>query len=641
MRYLLNLATLNPRCSSADIPPMEEDAAQNAAPKFLAEEYTERLDPSSIYCLGTDRDSRTCRVKNLYYNVKEKRFFLIKGALSESVGLPSATQLESDGGILVDLTSLQNHAIFSWSPELVEDGFLDKPQTIHRIYDKSVLFSRFVPGNTMHSIHDDLIGYYYLLRRWLPSFKDDLEDPFDRSHHLVFLDDHGEGPYSHLFNHLTDWPIRYKVKDLDNATPEHSLIVFKDAIVGNSKEANWYQYGFSEPQGPIPGKKVSGDKVRVVAAYLLRKLGIPPWNLTVVRESISEATRRTLLDQFQDIISEHAKEYHDSEGPPPTTPALQEVAPPSDDKLDSPCIAIFSRRGDRLMVNEGRLALALDRAFGLPIYFIRNEDLSFEKQVSILRRSIIAIGMHGSLLILSMFLPPRALLIELYPLWVPGNNYTPYKTLAALPGIDLWYGAWMNKHPKLNIPHPEYPASHGGLQDFSEELRNRVLSTEGVPTHLCCTDPFWLFRIYQDTYAHIPEILGDFIAPGLAATNRDLQQDAHNLFKRRSNSLNIPPAQINSDMVSYHWSFEPFSLHLKWAKPWNVNEVKRYGVWIHQIYYEYDTNQAMVDIVDLDPAVCNKGEVHLWIRSYYDSGEAADAHTPWSKKVVCLCPKTP
>ena len=622
----------------------KESQEPHLAPEFLVEEYKENLEPSSIYCIGMDRDSRNCRIKNLYYNVKEKKFFLIKGSLSETVGVPNASQLEVDGGVLVDLTTLQNHGAFAWTPELVSEGFMDRPQIIRRVHQRAVLFSRFVPGNTMHSIHDDIIGYYYLLRRWIPSPGNDPDNLFDGNHHLVFLDDHGQGPYCHLFTHFTNWPLRYKVEDMEGASLEDAFILFSDAIIGNSKEANWYHYGFSEPQGPIPGKQVSGYKVRAVASYLLKKMKLPLWNFTLIRDSIFEAAGQTLTDQFQDVISEHAKEYHDSENPPPTIPIMVEHPFQDDNQSDSPCIAIFSRRGDRLMLNEGRLALALNQALGFPVYFIRNEDLSFHTSVSIMRRSIIAIGMHGSLLILAMFLPPGALLIELYPLWVPGENYTPYKTLAALPGVDLWYGAWMNKHPNLNVPHPEYPSSHGGLESFDAELRNKVLSTKGVPKHLCCTDPFWLFRIYQDTYVHIPEILGEYVATGLAATSKHFRENRlayGNDFGSKSHlaDLTIPPAQINGDHVTYHWSMVPFSLHLKWGKPWNVEEVKKYGVWLHQVYDEYITNQPMVDIVGLGPAVCNEGEVHLWIRSYYHSSEGTELHTAWSRKIVCECPK--
>ena len=50
--------------------------------------------------------------------------------------------------------------------------------------------------------------------------------------------------------------------------------------------------------------------------------------------------------------------------------------------------------------------------------------------------------MHGSILALAMFLPPRSAVVELFPYGVPPQDYTPYRTLAELPHMQLAYGAW-------------------------------------------------------------------------------------------------------------------------------------------------------------------------------------------------------
>ena len=31
----------------------------------------------------------------------------------------------------------------------------------------------------------------------------------------------------------------------------------------------------------------------------------------------------------------------------------------------------------------------------------------------------------------------------------------------------------------------------------------QIISTHTVPKHVCCLDPFWLFRIYQDTFVDV------------------------------------------------------------------------------------------------------------------------------------------
>jgi len=59
----------------------------------------------------------------------------------------------------------------------------------------------------------------------------------------------------------------------------HSLPSFfflsKSVVVGILKKANWYQYGFGRPQGPIPGKSVSGADVREFANFILSRASLP------------------------------------------------------------------------------------------------------------------------------------------------------------------------------------------------------------------------------------------------------------------------------------------------------------------------------------------------------------------------------
>jgi len=121
------------------------------------------------------------------------------------------------------------------------------------------------------------------------------------------------------------------------------LTCFEDLVVGQSKRANWYQYGFSVPQvtifltnrflapstklfephqGPIPGKRVSGLDVREFSNYLMFKYGIEP---------------------------------------------LQ----PKDQKV----IVIFLRMQNRRILNYEELAQALEERFSLPVQVIQSHSL--------------------------------------------------------------------------------------------------------------------------------------------------------------------------------------------------------------------------------------------------------------------------
>lgn len=171
-------------------------------------------------------------------------------------------------------------------------------------------------------------------------------------------------------------------------------------------------------------------------------------------------------------------------------------------------IAIFSRTRDRLILNEVELKDSLSNRFKMPAQFLRMENHSFRAQVEILSTTKIAIGMHGSMLIMGMFLPRSSILIELYPYAVPGDNYTPYRTMSKLPGMDIIYRKWENIYPDNNIMHPDRSLYQGGINHLSASEQEKILNTPTVPKHTCCTNPYWLFRIYQDTKVHIEEVTG-------------------------------------------------------------------------------------------------------------------------------------
>lgn len=145
------------------------------------------------------------------------------------------------------------------------------------------------------------------------------------------------------------------------------------------------------------------------------------------------------------------------------------------------------------------LRRALTHEFKASVLVVRMEDLKFGEQVAVLSRCRAAVGMHGSILVMSLFLPEGALLAELFPFAVPAEHYTPYRTMAALPALRLGYLAWEARDPWRSIGHPERSPAEGGLMHLTADERARVLSSTRVLPHVCCSDPAWLYRIYQDT----------------------------------------------------------------------------------------------------------------------------------------------
>ena len=119
----------------------------------------------------------------------------------------------------------------------------------------------------------------------------------------------------------------------------------------------------------------------------------------------------------------------------------------------------------------------------------------------------VVIGVHGATLTMIMFVRPGTVVIELFPFAVPSENYTPYRTLSNLPGMDLTYRAWENTHEENTVGHPEAGLWQGGLKHLSPQERDRVMKNNRVQEHLCCSDPNCLYRLFQDTRVKFKELL--------------------------------------------------------------------------------------------------------------------------------------
>jgi len=256
------------------------------------------------------------------------------------------------------------------------------------------LAKRFYPFNLMHVLHDDLLGAYALQQHW-PSLR--------HSPHLHVADTFGDGPYDHVYGWLGHklWrtldTLAWKRLPGANHPFKEEYICWDDLVVGSGKDLSWYQYGYGKPQGPLP-------RATTTSGTLLRKVSLQ--FLQTIRKRLEE------------------KEPHRKEE-------------------TGECIAIFSRKSTRLILNEQELAKALSVHFKLPICWIRLEDNSVERLAWRLTRARYAFGMHGALLILAMFLPKGATLVEGFPYGVPADNYTPYKTMLQLPGMDITYHSWV------------------------------------------------------------------------------------------------------------------------------------------------------------------------------------------------------
>jgi len=316
------------------------------------------------------------------------------------------------------MTSIDGHNRFYFDYQEVHPDRYE--QRSFRLVEKlTFIVSRFHTYNIMHTVHDDFIGLYMLHRMFAPNTDPEVSFSFTMDNNIFFADSWSNLRYDYIFQLLSSNQLQFR--ESFKTDPKDRLpICFRDAVLGNSKLGSWYSYGFLKPQGPIPNKKVSGLLIREVASYLIRRFHLPLWNENSIRGILGDL--RVIIEGRRknggrrDSLFKNLSDHH--------------------------YITIFSRKFDRLILNEDDLAKELQRNYGLEVKFVRIEDMHLLEQISILKNTVVAMGMHGSALILSMFLPPGALLIEFFPYRVPPENYTPYKTLCGLPGIRLAYRAW-------------------------------------------------------------------------------------------------------------------------------------------------------------------------------------------------------
>ncbi|GFS23905.1 protein O-linked-mannose beta-1,4-N-acetylglucosaminyltransferase 2 [Elysia marginata] len=312
--------------------------------------------------------------------------------------------------------------------------------------EAAFIMSRFKPDNLMHVFHDDLLPLVHTLLQFR------LLEQHDRSDlRLVMADSFDPSDnlhlYASIFSHAPLW--------LFNRNSVTDLICFKDSYTGLSTATIWYQYGFFVPQGSV------SNNISQVMGNLRRAVGY-------------------IADIFH-------------------TPCLF--------CGKGSYLVLLSRKDNRLITNEGELVLGLVRAANMKVLSVSVETHSIGEIISILRNSRGLVGMHGSLLIFGIFLPPRSVFIELYPYGVNPSRYTPYKTFCDFSNSGIVYKSWSNTDRSKTIGHPNRPPELGGIHHLSPGLQAEILEQTDVPEHLCCEDPSWLYHIYQDTQVDVDAVV--------------------------------------------------------------------------------------------------------------------------------------
>lgn len=469
-----------------------------------------------MVCTGKMHTDRVCRFDYLCYCSEAEEFVFFHS--NSSVMLPNLGSRRFQPALL-DLSSVEDHNTQYFN-------FLELPAATLRfmakpvfVPDVALILNRFNPDNLMHVFHDDLLPAFYTMQQYLD---------LDEDARLVFMEGWDEGPHFQLYRLLSHKQPLLK-EQLRNFG---KLMCFTKSYIGLSKMTTWYQYGFVQPQGPKANILVSGNEIRHFAKVLMEKM-----NLTRVEEDESGAG-----DEGRD-------EY----------------------------VVVFSRSSTRLILNEAELVMALAQEFQVRVVTVSLEEQSFPSIVQLVSGASMLLSMHGAQLITSLFLPPGAVVVELFPFAVNPDQYTPYRTLASLPGMDLHYISWRNTEERNTVTHPDRPWEQGGIVHLETEEQERIKASKEVPRHLCCRNPEWLFRIYQDTLVDIPSFL-EVLQEGLKAKPA---------LKKSKLSGTLHPGRVRDPQcqTSVQTSSEA-KLTVSWQIPWNLKYLKvrevKYEVWIQE-----------------------------------------------------------
>lgn len=166
--------------------------------------------------------------------------------------------------------------------------------------------------------------------------------------------------------------------------------------------------------------------------------------------------------------------------------------------------------------------------------------------------------------------------------------------------------------------------------------QEKIKNTLTVPPHLCCRDPYWLYRIYQDTKVDLPELFS-LIEETLPESIKllDIPPQAY---------VNIRPGVIDSvrckvqvppgiDATRLDNSTK-LDVEISWDEPWNGVVPDKYGVWIHQPYQELFSTRPLL----IPPQCVNGSKYDIWVRSYVTMPGSGDViKSQYSEKFICPC----
>lgn len=360
---------------------------------------------------------------------------------------------------------------------------------------------------------------------------------------VAFLDSHGwDSKRDVVYDALSPHSVHI------DSLPNDSVVCFNSLHLGLTKSTTWYQYGFFSPQGPVTGT-VDTRVVRVAAKTLSRRLGTP------------------------------------------------DVEP-----RDGWTVVLLTRSRNRLILNTDDLIAGLEARFNRNVVRLSMETHSVPELAKQLGSAGVVVGMHGSLLIGAAFLPRGAVLVELFPYGVPPEQYTPYRTAATVLGLQ--YVGWENLNESATTTHPKRSAALGGIAHLSVEQQRSIVETRRVPPHLCCTDPYWLFRIFSDTWVDVQDVVRLIPQPQLETAADE-------------NGALIPATSRGAARCMIVEQAPPV-LRIEFERSWSAAFIPNlfYEVQVDELGQRWNTADPFITLdVSANPTVLDHPTLSVWVRS--------------------------
>lgn len=488
---------------------------------------------SSVWCHGSHQDHRHCSFNNLCYSPFHKQYLffhspqesILSGidAPSEQIKLTRLSSVMGNDQLYLDYVTMPKSASEDFDIE-----FVDNPALVVKRWRHQDLF---------HALHDELMPIYFTLK--FLCYNEDVNNCLN-DYIIVFDDDNSEQDLkkvqkknSNLYEDLFPNHILH----LDNYSTifnENQLLCFKKATVGLESDSLWHDHGFSgEPSGPIENVNFGRghNLFRDFRQFVLAKLNIKNVKLT---------------NEVVVLLS------HGLKNPQDLQTAVQKINP------------------------------------GLKVTMIdpRNETSTTPEMIQKVARAKLLIGFHGKFNVLTLFLPPKSGLLELFPYGLDQVSLSSFATLTTRLGIA--YQSWSNFDKALT---DEGPKTSSILSSLDQDVANAIRDMDYVGPVPCCNDPALDYKLDQVTTVDLLTF-----SPTLSAIFQDLQ-DYNNIEIEDFRNEWIIPAPIHG----FHCKVDqdehggPIQVQVTWQPPLNLKYIQ----------HEKATYEVLAEAQAIDGSVGN------------------------------------